>query len=112
LQPILGGTEEEAQRRADELIARIPLDAVLARLSGVHGHDLSRFDPDDALADMDTQASRGLMAATASSADGKAVTLREAASRWALSVAIPQIIGTPEQVAERIESIRSYSVSC
>lgn len=105
LQPILGGTEEEAQRRADELIARIPLDAILARLSGVLGHDLSRFNPDDALADMDTQASRGLMAATASSADGKAVTLREAASRWALSVAIPQIIGTPEQVADRIEAI-------
>jgi len=105
LQPILGGTEEEARRRADELIARIPLDAILARLSGVLGHDLSRFDPDDALADMDTQASRGLMAATASSADGRAVTLREAASRWALSVAIPQIIGTPEQVADRIEGI-------
>ncbi len=105
LQPVLGGTEEEAQARAAALIARIPLDAILARLSGVLGHDLSRFNPDDALADMDTQASRGLMAATASSADGRAVTLREAASRWALSVAIPQIIGTPEQVANRIESI-------
>ncbi len=105
LQPILGGTETEAQRRTEELIQRIPLEAILARLSGVLGHDLSQFDPDDALTDMDTQASRGLMAATASSADGKAITLREAASRWALSVAIPQLIGTPEQVAEQIESI-------
>lgn len=105
LQPVLGGTEEEARRRAATLLERIPLDAILARLSGVLGHDLSRFNPDDALADMDTQASRGLMAATASSADGKAVTLREAASRWALSVAIPQIIGTPEQVADRIEAV-------
>ena len=105
LQPILGGTEEEAHRRAAELVERIPLDAILARLSGVLGHDLSRFDPDGPLNEMDTQASRGLMAATASSADGKAVTLREAASRWALSVAIPQVIGTPEQVADRIEEI-------
>ena len=105
LQPILGGTEEQAKQRAATLIERIPLDAILARLSGVLGHDLSRFNPDDALADMDTQASRGLMAATASSADGKAVTLREAASRWALSVAIPQVIGTPEQVADRIEAV-------
>ena len=105
VQPILGGTEAEAQRRAEELIERIPLDATLARLSGVLGHDLSRFDPDDPLEDMDTQASRGLMAATASSADGKAVTLREAASRWALSVAIPQLVGTPEQVAERLTAM-------
>ena len=105
VQPILGGTEEEAQRKAQSLIENIPLDAILARLSGVLGHDLSRFNPDDALADMDTQASRGLMAATASSEDGKAITLREAASRWALSVAIPQIIGTPEQVADRIEYV-------
>ncbi len=105
LQPIHGGTEEEARRRADELIERIPLDAILARLSGVLGHDLNKFDPDDVLADMDKQASRGLMAATASGTDGETVTLREAASRWALSVAIPQVIGTPEQVADNIESI-------
>ena len=105
LQPILGGTQAEAQRRADELIARIPLDAILARLSGVLGHDLSTFEPDQPLTEMDTQASRGLMAATASGADGKPVTLREAASRWALSVAIPQLIGTPEQVADRMEEI-------
>ena len=105
LQPILGGTEAEAHQRADALIERIPLDAILARLSGVLGADLSQFDPDDALAGIDSQASRGLLAATASSADGKAITLREAASRWALSVAIPQLIGTPEQVADQIEAI-------
>jgi len=105
LQPILGGTDEEAKRRAKELAERIPLDAILARMCGVLGHDLSGYDPDSPLVEMDTQASRGLMAATAASADGKAVTLREAASRWALSVAIPQLIGTPEQVADRIEQI-------
>ena len=54
---------------------------------------------------MDTQASRGLMSATLSAADGHAVTLREAAAQWALSVAIPQVIGTPEQVAAEIERV-------
>ncbi len=105
LQPIIGGTEEEARRRADALIARIPLDTILARLSGVLGNDLSQYDPDDSLESMATQASRGLLAATASSADGKPVTLREAASRWALSVAIPQVVGTPGQVADRLEGV-------
>ncbi len=105
LQPIVRATELEAKRRAEELKARIPLDAILARLSGVFGVDLSQFDPDRPLTEMDTQASRGLMSATLSSADGKAVTLREAAAQWALSVAIPQIIGTPEQVAAEIERL-------
>ena len=105
LQPIVRSTEAEARQRAEELKARIPLDAILARLSGVFGVDLSQFDPDRPLTEMDTQASRGLMSATLSSADGRAVTLREAAAQWALSVAIPQIIGTPEQVAAEIERI-------
>ena len=105
LQPIARSTEAEARRRAEELAQRIPLDAILARLSGVFGVDLSKLDPDRPLAEMETQASRGLMAATATGADGKAVTLREAATKWALSVAMPQVIGTPEQVADEFERI-------
>ena len=103
LQPIVRSTELEARQRKEELTQRIPLDAILARLSGVFGVDLSLFDPDRPMAEMETQASRGLMAATLSGADGKAVTLREAAAQWALSVAIPQVVGTPEQVASEIE---------
>ena len=105
LQPIVRSTEAEARQRKDELTQRIPLDAILARLSGVFGVDLSQFDPDKPLSEMDTQASRGLMSATLSAADGHAVTLREAAAQWALSVAIPQVIGTPEQVAAEIERV-------
>ena len=105
LQPIVRSTEAEARQRKQELTDRIPLEAILARLSGVFGVDLSQFDPDRSLAEMETQASRGLMAATLSGADGKAVTLRQAAAQWALSVAIPQVVGTPEQVAGEFERI-------
>ena len=105
LQPIIGGTEAEAHARAEALRARIPLDAILARLSGVLGADLGAFDPDAPLDTIDSQASRGLLAATAAGAGGKRVTLREAARQWDLSVAIPQVIGTPEQVAERLETV-------
>ena len=105
LQPIIRSTEAEARQRKEELTQRIPLDAILARLSGVFGVDLSQFDPDRPLAEMETQASRGLMAATLSGADGKAVTLRQAAAQWALSVAIPQVVGTPEQVADEFVRI-------
>ncbi|MDE1948562.1 MAG: NtaA/DmoA family FMN-dependent monooxygenase [Burkholderiales bacterium] len=105
LQPIVRSTEAEARRRAEELAERIPLDAILARMCGVFGMDLAGVDPDRPLAEMETQASRGLLAATTTGADGKSVTLRDAAAKWALSVAIPQLIGTPEQVADEMERI-------
>ena len=54
---------------------------------------------------MDTQASRGLMATMSASFDSKQFTLREAAVRWGLAVGVPQVIGTPEQVADEMESM-------
>ncbi|MDO8773459.1 MAG: NtaA/DmoA family FMN-dependent monooxygenase [Burkholderiaceae bacterium] len=105
LQPIVRSTEVEARHRAEELLQRIPLDATLARLSGIVGVDLSQLDPDKPLVEMQTQASQGLMAVFMNGADGKTMTLREAASKWALSVGIPQVVGTPEQVASEIERI-------
>ena len=105
LQPIVRSTEAEAKRRMQELRERAPLDATLARMSGVFGIDLSQYDPEIPLAEMKTEASRGLMAASSTGADGKAVTLRESASQWVLSVAIPQVVGTPEQVADEFERI-------
>ena len=106
LQPIVRSTEAEARQRAEQLIERIPLDATLARLSGIVGTDLSLLDPDKPLVEIDTQASKGLTAVFLSgSGDGKTLTLREAAEKWTLSVGIPQILGTPEQVAAEIEHI-------
>ena len=105
LQPIVRSTEAEAKRRVEELRERAPIEATLARMSGVFGIDLSTLDPDRPLAEMETQASRGLMAASSTGADGKALTLRDAAAQWVLSVAIPQVVGTPEQVADEFERI-------
>ncbi len=105
LQPIVRSTEAEAKAREAELRQRIPLEATLARMCGVFGIDLSTMDPDKPLAEMETQASRGLLAASTSGSDGKQVTLRDAAKRWELSVSIPQVVGTPEQVASEIERI-------
>ncbi|MDP3135299.1 MAG: NtaA/DmoA family FMN-dependent monooxygenase [Burkholderiaceae bacterium] len=106
LQPIVRSTMAEAQQRARELIERIPLEANLARMSGVFGIDLSQMDPDKPLSDSaNSQASRGLMAAAMTNEKGEAVTLREVAKKWALGPAIPQLIGTPESVADEIERI-------
>ena len=106
LQPIVRSTELEARRRMEELIERIPLEANLARMSGVFGLDLSKFDPDKPLTDSaNSQGSRGLMAAAMTNEKGESVTLREVAKKWALGPAIPLIVGTPEHVASEIERI-------
>ncbi len=106
LQPIVRSTEAEARQRAEQLLERIPLDATLARLSGIVGFDLSKLDPDQPMKDFDSQASQGLKAVLmGGTGDGKAQTLREAANNWALSVGIPQVIGTPEMVADEFERI-------
>jgi long-chain alkane monooxygenase len=105
IQPILGGTEAEAKRRLEELTARIPLEAALSRLSGSLGVDFSQMELDLPLEEQTTQASQGLMMAMSASFENRRFTLREAAIRWGLAVGMPQLVGTPEQVADQLEAI-------
>jgi FMN-dependent oxidoreductase (nitrilotriacetate monooxygenase family) len=106
LQPIVRSTELEARQRMQELRERVPLEANLARMSGVFGLDLSQYDPDQPLSDStQSQGSRGLMASAMTNERGEAVTLREVANKWALGPTIPQVVGTPEQVATEIERV-------
>ena len=105
IQPIVGGTEEEAQKQLADLIEKLPFDGALSRLSGTMGVDFSGMDLDEPLADMQVPGSQGLMKAFSNIVDDKPLTLREVAIRWGLSVGMPQIVGTPEQVADRMETI-------
>lgn len=105
IQPTLASTEAEAKRRAQELKDRAPVEAVLARLSGNLGVDFSKIDPDRPLAEMNSQASRGLLAAVSARPDGRPTTLRDVADNAKLAVGIPALIGTPEQVADRMEAL-------
>lgn len=104
IQTILGGTEEEAQALARELEDKIPLEAGLARLSGTLGNDFSKFDPDKPIEELATTGSQGLMKAMTKGFEGP-VTLREVAIRYGLAIGKPQLIGTPEQVADEMETI-------
>jgi FMN-dependent oxidoreductase (nitrilotriacetate monooxygenase family) len=105
IQPIVGGTEEEAKRKLADLVERLPIDACLARLSGTMGVDFAGMDLDQPLAEIETQASQGLMKAFSNIEGDKPLTLREVAVRWGLAVGKPQIVGTPEQVATEMERI-------
>lgn len=105
IQPIVGGTEEEAKRKLAHLIDRLPLDGAISRLSGTMGVDFSDMDLDQPLADMQVPGSQGLMKAFSNIVGDRPLTLREVAIRWGLSVGMPQIVGSPEQVADEMEAI-------
>jgi FMN-dependent oxidoreductase (nitrilotriacetate monooxygenase family) len=104
LQVVLGGTEEEARKKLDALVERMPLDACLARLSGTLGMDFSTFDLDQPIAEMKTQGSQGLMKAFGDVVGDRPFTVRELAIKWGVSIGKPQFVGTPEQVADMMEN--------
>jgi FMN-dependent oxidoreductase (nitrilotriacetate monooxygenase family) len=105
IQPIVGGTEEEAKKKLNDIVERIPLEGAICRLSGTMGVDFSGMELDQPLAEMKTQGSQGLMKAFSNIVGDRPLTLREVAIRWGLAVDMPQIVGSPEQVAEQIETI-------
>jgi long-chain alkane monooxygenase len=103
IQAILGGTEEEAKKKRDDIAARVPIEAALTRISGTLGVDFSGYELDKPLQEIQTQASQGLMKAMSAGFGGRPFTLREAAMKWGTSIGKPQIVGTPEQVADEME---------
>ncbi|MBW8752847.1 MAG: NtaA/DmoA family FMN-dependent monooxygenase, partial [Sphingomonadales bacterium] len=105
VQPIVGGTEEEARKKLDSIVERIPLEGAISRLSGTMGVDFSGMELDQPLAEMQTQGSQGLMKAFSNIVGDRPLTLREVAIRWGLAVGMPQILGSPEQVADQLETI-------
>jgi len=105
IQCVLGGTEAEARRHQAEMAERIPLDAALSRMSGTLGIDFSKIDLDRPLAASSTDASRGMLTALANmTGDGNA-TARDAARVFGASTGMPQLVGTPEQVADQLEHL-------
>lgn len=105
LQYVIGSTDEEAQARLERLRERVPLDAGLSRLSGPLGIDCSTLDPDQPLDELPTQASRGMMEALSKMGTdkGRKLTVREAAIQMGLTVGLPQVVGSPERIADELE---------
>jgi alkanesulfonate monooxygenase SsuD/methylene tetrahydromethanopterin reductase-like flavin-dependent oxidoreductase (luciferase family) len=105
IQCVLGGTEAEAKRRQAEMFDRIPLDAALSRMSGTLGIDFSRIDLDTPLAANTTDASRGMLMALANTTGDGNATARDAARVFGATAGMPQLVGTPEQVADQLEHL-------
>jgi alkanesulfonate monooxygenase SsuD/methylene tetrahydromethanopterin reductase-like flavin-dependent oxidoreductase (luciferase family) len=105
IQPVIGSSQEEAQAKLNTYKERIPIEVALARLGGSLGIDFDGYDLDQPLTETATEASQGLMRAMTSMMDGDGFSLREAALHYSLAMGMPQLVGTPEQVADQMEHI-------
>ncbi|WP_162272327.1 NtaA/DmoA family FMN-dependent monooxygenase [Sphingobium yanoikuyae] len=105
VQVIVADDREGAQRIADRLAAKVPLEASLARLSSSIGIDLSTFDPDEPFTPTQGRGSQGHLASYTSRIDGRQPTLREVAGRVAISSGAPQVFGSPQEVADQLEQL-------
>ena len=102
VQAFVGESEAQARELQQAMVERIPLEAALARLSSSLGFDFSTVPIDQPLEQIRTEASQGLVTAL-TTLYGETMTVREAATRWGASVGMPQVVGTPEQVADQLE---------
>jgi long-chain alkane monooxygenase len=105
IQTFVGETEEAANNKREEMLARIPIEAALTRISGTFGIDLSTVDIDRPLQEITTQGSQGLVRAMTAMFGDNNISLREAVRLSGLSGLIPTVSGSPDQVADQLEHI-------
>jgi FMN-dependent oxidoreductase (nitrilotriacetate monooxygenase family) len=103
LQTVVDPSRSRAEEIFEELRETIRLESALAIMSGHTGFDFSTLDLDDNIADADVQGIRGLFDAILEAKDGEAVTVREAAELYGMSLAAPVAVGTPQDIADQME---------
>jgi FMN-dependent oxidoreductase (nitrilotriacetate monooxygenase family) len=103
---IVGETDAIAKQRADYVNSLVQTEAGLAVVSGHIGIDLSGYSPDQKLSDMQIEAgSRGSLDVILQGTQAEGLTLGEAARRFATSELCPQIVGSPETVADQLQDL-------
>ncbi len=107
LATIIGGTEAEARQRQEQLWELIPIDYGLARLAGVLQIDRERLKLDEKLPEFIPLPANGghtFFKATLALARSKDLTVRQLIRALNGSTGHRTIVGTPEQVADDIET--------
>lgn len=96
--PLVAKSETEARERYDAIRARIPFEASIAQMSMHWDVDLSQYDVDTRIADLEVPGIRGLFEMYVKS--DPEITLRGIAKSYLSGGDKNPFIGTPEQVAD------------
>ena len=100
---VIGETESIARERADYVNELVDTQLGLAAVSGQLGYDMSQLDPDKPLKDIAVEeGSRGSFDVMLQGTEAEGLTLGQAARRFATSELCPQLVGTPESIADRL----------
>ncbi|MRG87772.1 LLM class flavin-dependent oxidoreductase [Salinibacillus xinjiangensis] len=100
--PIIGSTEEEAHAKLEELTSHVSYEGTASLLSGHTGIDFSQYDPDQYIEDIETDAVQGNLDMYTKDPNKK-WTLREAVKNHGLGNGTVKFVGTPEQIADKLE---------
>lgn len=104
--PIIGETESIAREKQDYVNSLVDAELGMALTSSHIGTDLSRFSPDRPVEDLDLpEGSRGSFDVILQGTRAGGLSLGEAARRFATSELAPQVVGTPESVADQLEAM-------
>lgn len=103
--PIVGKTEAEAQAKYEELTSYLSYEGTVALLSGHTGVDFSKYDPDQYVENLETDASHGFLQKYTVASTSKQWTVREAVLHHGLGIGATKIVGTPEQIADELAAM-------
>ena len=103
--PFVARTEAEAVEQQALHNSLVQPLVGLSTLSSHMGYDFSQHPLDEPLGAVPVQGMQGLFAAVRAFGAGEGLTLRAIGELYGRSVLVPQVAGTPAQVADRLEAL-------
>ncbi len=104
--PIIGETESIAREKQAYVNSLVDPELGMSLMSSHIGTDLSKYTPDQSLLDLQLEeGSRGSLDVILQGTKAEGLSVGEAAKRFATSELAPQVVGTPEQVADQLEAM-------
>ncbi|WP_024804310.1 LLM class flavin-dependent oxidoreductase [Nocardia sp. BMG51109] len=104
---VVGSTEEEARRKAEELDEVIDPTTMVAHAAGGLGHDLGFYDLDTPIGEIETEGTRSTLAWLREAVPDREPTVRDLAK---LRSRNGRIVGTPEGIADALERWRAAGI--
>ena len=100
---ITAATDEEAQQKYEEFLSYIDLDGALSLLSGWTGIDFSKYDPDEELTYVETNAIQGVLASLTNAESEQKWTPRKLAEFIGIGGLGPIFVGSANTVSDLLE---------
>ena len=105
IMPFVGRTREEALEKRDRANDLVDPLVGLSTLSAHANVDLSSLDLDAPIGQLQSTGTQSLIAMASRIAKDESLTLREIGRRYGQSVLVPQLCGTPQQLADELADI-------